>query len=313
MRVIVTGAGGFVGRHVINQLSGTEVVALDTKLDHIPSTSNTTKVLGDLRDTEILKIAFKHGCDAVIHLATVPGGASEANPGLAKSVNIDATKSLISMAAETGDCPRFVFASSIAVFGKLPETVVIDTAPTTPSMIYGKHKLMMENWITTQSQRGAINGISLRLPGIVARPQSPSGMKSAFLSNLFHALRKGEDFTMPVSKNATSWLCSVYTAARNLTLAALSKADFPSDLPPVLTPALCVKMIDLEQEIRRQVETTSSSISYALDEAIQSIFGAHPNVSTPAAQKLGLFSDIDLEALVKSAIKNCNNMEKIDD
>ena len=313
MRVIVTGAGGFVGRHVINQLSGTDVVALDTKLDHIPSTSNTTKVQGDLRDPEILKMAFKQGCDAVIHLATVPGGASEVNPGLAKSINIDATKNLISIAAETGSCPRFVFASSIAVFGKLPETAVIDTAPTKPIMIYGKHKLMMEHWIANQSRHGAINGISLRLPGIVARPQAPSGMKSAFLSNLFHALQKGEDFTMPVSKNATSWLCSVYAAARNLSMAALSKADFPSDLEPVLPPTLCVKMVDLEQEIRRQVGTASSSISYAPDEAIQSIFGAHPSVTTPTAHKLGFFSDNNLEVLVKSAIKKCKFMEKIDD
>jgi nucleoside-diphosphate-sugar epimerase len=313
MRIVVTGAGGFVGRHVLAQLTEHDVVALDTNLEHVPNTPNITKVEGDVQDPEIREAAFRKGCDAVIHLATVPGGAAEINPDLAKSVNIDATMALIDMAAKTSDCPRFVFASSIAVFGKLPSTQVIDEAPTAPTMIYGGQKLMMEDWIATQGRRGEISGVSLRLPGIVARPKSPSGMKSAFLSDLFHALREGEDFTMPVVRDATSWICSVSIAARNLTIAASSEFAPPQECSPVLTPTLCVKMKDLEQEIRRQLGTSSSIISYSPDEALQSIFGAHPDVMTPKAQKLGFVADSDLEDLVKSVLKESNIQEKTND
>ena len=302
LRIVVTGAGGFVGGHVLKELTEHEIVALDTNLGHITEASNITKIEGDLRDPATLRDIFKQGCDAVIHLATVPGGAAEINPDLAKSVNIDATMALIDMAAKTGACPRFVFASSIAVFGKLPPAPVIDDAPVQPTMLYGAQKLMMENWIATQSRRGAIEGLSLRLPGIVARPRSPSGMKSAFLSNLFHTLRNGEDFTIPVSQDATTWLCSVQTAAKNLSIAVTRDDAFDIENGPILPPTQRVNILDLEEEIRRQLGSSSSIVRHSPDEKLQSIFGVHPEIETPQARSLGFVKDTDLAALVKAAL-----------
>lgn len=302
MRIVVTGAGGFVGRHVLAELHEHDVVALDLNLDRITNAPNLSKIKGDMRDLTVLEKAFQHGCDAVIHLATVPGGAAEINPELAKSVNIDAAMALIEIAARTGNCPRFVFASSIAVFGKLPSSQVIDDAPTRPTMLYGAHKLMMESWIATQTRRGAIAGISLRLPGIAARPKSPSGMKSAFLSDLFHALRDGEDFTIPVSQDATTWLCSVTTAAKNIALTATGMANSNLENRPVLMPCLRVKMQELEQEIRRQLGSSSSKVHYSIDKELQSIFGKHPEVQTLKAQSMGFVADTNLENLVKAVL-----------
>ena len=301
MRIVVTGAGGFVGRQVLAELTAHDVVALDVNLEHIPDATYLTKVEGDLRSSDTLIEAFKHGCDAVIHLATVPGGAAELDPPLAKAVNVDATMALIDKATETGGCPRLVFASSIAVFGKLPSRPITDAAPTQPTMLYGAQKLMMENWIATQTRRGAIEGISLRLPGIVARPRAPSGMKSAFLSNLFHTLRNGEDFTLPVSQDATTWLCSVQTAGKNLSLAATKDNVITTDNSPILAPALQINILELEQEIRRQLGS-SSTIRYSQYEKLQSIFGEHPEVKTPKARNLGFIEDADLVALVKAAL-----------
>ena len=301
MRIVVTGAGGFVGRHVLAELTAHDVVALDVKLEHIPDATYLTKVEGDLRSSDTLFEAFKHGCDAVIHLATVPGGAAELDPSLAKAMNVDATMALIEKASAAGDCPRFAFASSIAVFGKLPSRPIIDAAPTQPTMLYGAQKLMMENWIATQSRRGAIEGLSLRLPGIVARPKSPSGMKSAFLSDLFHALRENEDFTMPVSQDATTWLCSVQTAAKNLSTAVTRDDAFDIENGPILPPTQRVNILELEEEIRRQLGS-SSIVRHSPDEKLQSIFGEHPEIETPQARSLGFVKDTDLAALVKAAL-----------
>ena len=302
MRIIVTGAGGFVGRHALTELIEHDVVAIDLNLKHIPSTPNITKVEGDLRDSKILEEAVQRGCDAVIHLATVPGGAAETNPAQAKSVNIDATMALIDIASRTGNCPRFVFASSIAVFGKLPSSQVIDDAPTRPTMLYGAHKLMMESWIATQTRRGAIAGVSLRLPGIVARPKSSSGMKSAFLSDLFHALRDGEDFTIPMSQDATTWLCSVKTAAKNIAIAATGTANKNLEDTAILMPCQRVKVQELEQEIRRQLGSSPSRVQYSIDKELQSIFGEHPEVQTLKAQRMGFVADTNLKNLVKAVL-----------
>ncbi|MEP3891920.1 MAG: NAD-dependent epimerase/dehydratase family protein [Hellea sp.] len=302
MRIVVTGAGGFVGRHVLAELHEHDVVALDLSLDRVTDSPNLTKIEGDLRGLDVLGKAFQQGCDAVIHLATVPGGAAEINPELAKAVNVDATMALIDIAARTGKCPYFVFASSIAVFGKLPSTQVIDDAPTRPTMLYGAHKLMMENWIECMSLRGAIDGISLRLPGVVARPKSPSGMKSAFISDLFHALRNGTDFTMPVSKDATTWLCSIEIAAKNLVKCATGGVKIHPESGPILLPTLRVNLQELEQEIRRQLGSSASNVSYAVDTALQAMFGTHPEVQTLKAVNLGFVKDTNLKDLVRATL-----------
>ncbi|MEP3655532.1 MAG: NAD-dependent epimerase/dehydratase family protein [Litorimonas sp.] len=302
MRIIVTGAGGFVGRHVLKELIEHDVVAIDLNLKHTPDTPNITKVEGDLRDLDVLLKAFQNGCDAVIHLATVPGGTAEIDSTLAKSVNVDATMALTDIAARTGECPHFVFASSIAVFGRLPSTPVIDDAPTHPTMLYGSHKLMMESWIATQTRRGEIQGISLRLPGIIARPKSPSGLKSAFLSDLFHVLREGKDFTIPVSRDATTWLCSVKTAAENIAFAATGMVKSNLENGPVLMPCQCVNVQELEQEIRRQLGSSPSEVRYSMDKELQSIFGEHPEVRTLKAQSMGFEADSSLKDLVKAGL-----------
>ena len=50
-----------------------------------------------------------------------------------------------------------------------------------------------------------MDGIAPRLPGIVARPGAESNLKSAFLNNLFFALREGNDIELPVSAECTTW------------------------------------------------------------------------------------------------------------
>src|SRR5262245_51916574 len=112
MKVVVTGASGFVGRALVEcLLPDFEVVVTDVRLN------GAEGVEGDLRDSATLSALFAGGCDGVVHLATVPGGAAEADPLIAKHINLDAAMALIDAAAAGARRPRFVFASSIAVFG----------------------------------------------------------------------------------------------------------------------------------------------------------------------------------------------------
>lgn len=290
MRIVVTGAGGFVGHALLRQLRGHDVVGLDRELHGMPG------VEGDLRDRTVLQRAFAGGCDAVVHLATIPGGAAETDPRLAREVNVDATMELIDVAANAGQRPRFVFASSIAVFGDRLPLAVDDATPIASTMIYGAHKAMMEQWIAAQSRRGAISGLSLRLPGIVARPLAPSGMKSAFMSDLFHALRAGEPIVLPVSPAATMWLMSVERVARNLAHALDDRTE------GVLTlPATRVTMADLTGAVAAAAGVSPNLASHSPDPAIEAGFGRQPPLSTPAAQAAGFTADPDISALVAAA------------
>jgi nucleoside-diphosphate-sugar epimerase len=303
MRIVVTGAGGFVGRRLVRELADHDVVALDNSPVGIPELPNITPVIGDLCDSDVLATALADGCDAIVHLATIPGGSAEENPEAAWRVNVEATMKLADAASRAGKQPRFVFASSIAVFGgKLPASVD-DTTPLSPQLLYGAHKAMMEQWLATLSRRGDIDAVSLRLSGVVARPRGPSGMKSAFMSDVFHALSAGEGFVMPVSADATVWLTSVECAVGNLVRAlTVDLTNAPGDCAVTL-PALRVHADKLVEEIALQTGTSADLVSYAADSALETAFGALPALITPAAESLGFSNDGDLPTLVARTLE----------
>lgn len=302
MRIVVTGAGGFVGKRLVKELAAHEVVALDNMAGKIPDGPNVTPVVGDLGDAKVLASALAAGCDAVIHLATVPGGAAEQNPALAWKVNVEATMKLAEAATQAGQRPRFVFASSIAVFGNPLPGCVDDSTPLSPKMLYGAHKAMMEQWLATLTRRGDIDAISLRLSGVVARPREASGMKSAFLSDLFHALRAGERFVMPVSADATCWLTSIECAANNFAHALVADLNSAPDHRAITLPALHVRMGDLAAAVVKQTGRPQVPVSYAPDTDLEAAFGTYPPLATPAADSLGFTSDGDLSSLVGKAM-----------
>ncbi len=304
MKILVTGANGFVGRHLVGRLlaSGHDVIGTDTSGDGMPAGVRT--VVGDLGDAMVRREAIADGCDAVVHLATVPGGAAEADPAASRRINVDAMYDLMEQAGAARPGVRFVYASSIAVYGDpLPVAGVDDSTPLSPRLIYGGHKAMMETAVTLYSNRGVIDGVSLRLSGILARPKGPSGMKSAFMSNIFHALAGNQPFTCPVSEDATIWAQSVERCSGNLVHALACDAAL---LPPtrvVTLPALRIAMGELAREIASQCGVSAALVSYQPDAALQAAFGAHPLLKTPAAERAGFSGDASVVNLVASALK----------
>jgi D-erythronate 2-dehydrogenase len=305
MTIIITGAGGFVGRELVRLLlaRGDCVVAMDSNLSVLRDGKALRKVAGDIGSTDVCAEAFRDGCDALVHLATVPGGAAEADPAASRRINIDAMYDLLDAAKSDGICRRVLYASSIAVFGDpLPPGGVDDDTPLAPKMVYGGHKAMMEIAVSMMHHRGEIDGVSVRLPGILARPKGPSGMKSAFMSDLFHALRAGEPFTCTVSEGATIWAQSVSQCARNM----IHALDFDGTAMPVTRvvtlPAQRITMGALAAEIAAQCGVPANLVTYAPNAALEAAFGAQPPLATPAAERAGFAHDGDLTTLVANAL-----------
>ena len=305
MVTIVTGAAGFVGRALVAALldRGDEVVALDLQVDALAPRAGLRTVAGDLSDRDARAAALDHGCAALVHLATVPGGAAEADPAASRRINVDAMYDLLQEAVRPGGCPRVVYASSIAVFGDpLPAGGVDDATPVAPRLVYGGHKAMMEIAVAMMSHRGEVDGVTVRLPGILARPAGSSAMKSAFMSNVFHALRGGERFVCPVSADALLWAESLPCVIVNLLHAlALDGGALPRSRAVTL-PALRIRMADLVEEIARQCGVSPDLVSYRPDAALEAAFGAHPPLRTPAADAAGFGSDGELAELVARAL-----------
>lgn len=302
MNVVVTGAGGFVGRELVRKLlaAGHRVTGIDTLSGGIPEGARA--IAGDLGDAAVRASALADGCDALVHLATVPGGAAEADPAASRRINVDAMYDLLLEAGACNPGLRVVYASSIAVFGDPLPAIVDDATPLSPKMIYGGHKAMMEHAVAMFSNRGLIDGVTVRLPGILARPKGPSGLKSAFMSDLFHALKAGEAFTCPVSAKGTIWAQSVARCAENFVHALTLDSALLPPTRAVTLPAQVIAMGDLAAEIARQCGVSSDLVTYRPDAPLEAAFATQPPLETPAAERAGFAHDGDPATLVASAL-----------
>lgn len=306
MRAIITGAGGFVGRELVRQLQVdgryATLVLLDARLPADLDGAGLVRIEGDLADPAVRARATAEPVDVLFHLAGVMGGTAEQDPALSRRINLDATLDLIDAVAAHGNRPRVVFTSTIAVFGAPLPDHVDDATPLSPAMTYGAHKLMVEIALADLTRRGALDAVSVRLPGILARPLGPSGMKSAFMSEVFHALKAGQPFVVPVSREATIWAMSARQCAANLVHAAgLDGARMPITRAVTL-PALRVRFGDLVDAIVAQIGADPTLVSYQPDAALEAQFGALPPLQAAAALHAGFSSDRDVSAFVEAAL-----------
>jgi nucleoside-diphosphate-sugar epimerase len=238
--------------------------------------------------------------DVIFHLASLPGGASERDYEASRAVNLEASLQLLEKLASRTRPARFVYASSVAVFGEPLPPRIDDATLTLPTMTYGTHKLMVETALANLTRRGRIEGIALRLCGLLARPAGGSaGLRSAFMSELFHACSSRRALAIPTQPNATVWVMSATCAAENLIHAAgLSH-------PHALTlPAIRVTMEDLVAAVVGATGCDPGSISYEPDDELERQFGRLPELTTEAANALGFRHDGGLDALVSRALRD---------
>lgn len=317
MKVLVTGGGGFIGAALVRLLHARGAIgghAIDTlaTLDQrfppeVAGIPGIVTIQGDLGNAGVQEAIAELAPDVCFHLAAVPGGAAEADPALSRRVNLDATLDLFDTlagagAARGGQPPIVVYASTIAVYGSpLPDPVTPST-PTRPPMVYGAHKLACEILLADFTRRGRLDGRSLRLPGIVARPRAPSGLVSAFMSEALHALSAGEPFDCPVGPTATAWWMSARRCAQNLLHAAAM--DPGSDIQRAWPlPVLRLSMDELVRTLSRVFGVDGERlVRYAPQPAVEAIFGRYPLLDDRASHALGLRDDGTPEAMVRRAL-----------
>ncbi len=173
--VLVTGAFGLVGSSTVKRLAadGRRVIATD--LD-IPANrkaaaklpSGVEVLYADLTDAgEVDALIAGVAPSAIIHLAAIIPPFIYMRKALAEKVNVGATAALLAAAAKQPQPPRFVQASSIAVYGARnphthPDVLTADT-PVNPADVYGAHKAAAEQLVRASS----LDWVILRLGGVL--------------------------------------------------------------------------------------------------------------------------------------------------
>lgn len=163
MKVLVTGASGFIGRRVVAQLvaAGVLVRALVRDARALPGVEN---ISADLEDAEGLRRACR-GVDAIVHCAGIAHAldthGSELD-ALHRKINFEATVRLGELAAQQG-VARLVFLSSVKAAGHDGRAVYDESCPIPPHGAYAQSKRMAEEALLACGQRTGMGVVVLRL------------------------------------------------------------------------------------------------------------------------------------------------------
>jgi nucleoside-diphosphate-sugar epimerase len=171
MTVLVTGGAGYLGSTVVARLvaSGRSVRIVDNVMheqhavvDEIRD-SGADVILGDLRDPTIIERALVE-VESVVHLAAIVGDVACRNdPERSDSINVDASLSLVDMAANRGVC-HVIFASTCSNYGVVDDDVgpVDEDHELGPVSRYARQKVQVERELAHAYATGSMTVTCLR-------------------------------------------------------------------------------------------------------------------------------------------------------
>jgi len=210
--VLITGANGEIGHGLISRLAeaaNTRIVALDLNTaDESLRKKCYRSIVGDITDGSVVEnLGANYDFDVIIHLAALLSTKSERMPKLAHMVNVDGTLNLLELAVsearQQGRPTRFIYPSSIAVYGfptveaKTNAGKVKEADWCEPRTMYGINKLYCEKLgnyyqkyyrqLDAQESRGLVDFRGLRFPGLISAHTLPTGGTSDFAPEMIHA------------------------------------------------------------------------------------------------------------------------------
>ena len=289
--VLVTGAGGEIGRGLIERLAqqpGRGIVTLDlTRLDESIVKLVDREITGSILDVGLLeRVLAEYQVELVIHLAALLSTRSEFTPVSAHRVNVEGTLNLLEFAqheAESHGRPvTFLYPSSIAVYGlptidiKLQAGRVKEDDWTHPRTMYGCNKLYCEHLghyyaryykqLAAETAAGKVDFRCVRFPGLISAVTVPSGGTSDYAPEMIHAAAKGEPyacFVRPDTRipfmsmpDAVEALLQLAAAPRaSLTRTAYNVAAFnpsASEVAQIVSRAFPGSNISWEPDAKRQ-------------------------------------------------------------
>ncbi len=318
MRVVITGGAGFLGTRLAREIlrRGTltdargnaqavrELVLVDIVPPVESADPRVRSIVGALDDRSIVDAVLTPDTDSVFHLAAVVSAEAEANFDVGMRVNLDATRNLLERCRAFNAPPKFVFASSLAVFGgRLPDPVP-DDAPVTPRSSYGTQKAVGELLLNDMSRRGFIDGRALRLPTIVVRPGKPNRAASSFASGIIREPLAGVEAVCPVAPETRMWLQSPGAVVDNLLVGHEARS---ADLPmfrAINVPGISVAVREMIDALRDVAGAdVAERVQWRFDPVIDAIVATWPSrFDARIGSALGMCADADFSGIVRAHI-----------
>jgi UDP-glucose 4-epimerase len=198
-RALVTGGGGFIGSHIVDELlrRGTETLVLDDFSSGSPNNLSQhagNKLLrvrvGDVRRVSEL-LRGEGEIDVVFHeaaIASVP--LSVEQPMRVHDTNVNATLELLNF-SRAAKVRRVVFASSAAVYGVLNGNAASEGHPCRPSSPYGASKLAIEDYLSAYQSSYGLETVALRYFNVYGPRQAQNDGYGGVITTFAHRLLRG--------------------------------------------------------------------------------------------------------------------------
>jgi nucleoside-diphosphate-sugar epimerase len=318
MRIVITGGAGFLGFRLARRLvemgsltdrtGRTREITSIVLLDVVPPTASidprVVAMAGDLADPAVIERAVTPDTDTIFHLAAVVSGQAEADFDIGMRVNLDATRHLLERCRKLAAPPKFVFASSLAVFGgPLPDPVP-DDAPLTPQASYGTQKAIGEYLVYDMTRKGFVDGRSLRLPTVTVRPGKPNKAASSFASGIIREPLAGVEAICPVAPQTRMWVISPRTVIANMIVGHEAPASAFTYSRSVNVPGISMGVGEMVAALRRVAgDAVAERVRWQFDPAIDRIVSTWPSNFTPQrGLALGMRADADFDGIVRAYI-----------
>ena len=251
----------------------------------------------DVTDRAALERLFRtEPVDAIVHLAAILPTAAQRQPLLATRVNVQGSVNLLELAREF-HVRRFIFGSSLSVYGTCPEDqVVTETDRAAPEDLYGTAKLYLEQLGASYRQAYGLEFVSLRI-GRVIGPGARSAT-SAWRSEIFERLgfASAGNIEIPYSESERVLLVHVEDVAKML----LVLMEAPR-LGHAVYNAACESMT--EGELKSEVERLNPRVSVRLKG--QATVGNPRRVDwSRFAKEFGFVTNPIFEQLVRAASRS---------
>ena len=268
--------------------------------------------------------------DIVFHLAAIVSGDAEQNFELGYEVNVDGTKHIVDAIRRKlkeqqqegeggggGDTkpPRFVFTSSLAVFGPpMPETIG-DDFHLTPRSSYGTQKAIVELMLEDYTRKGFLDAVAVRFPTIAVRPGKPNKAASSFFSSIIREPLNGVEATLPVGLDVRHAIASPRKAVEYLLKAATLEQSALQQRPGNRTfnvPSVSITVGEMIEALGRVTAThvgdrnnVVALIKHQPDPFIQRIVESWPKAfDCRKAMSLGFEPDASFEDIIRIYIED---------
>jgi len=317
MHILITGAAGMIGRKLTARLiaDGTlngepidRLTLIDVIVPQRPEkfATRADTVAADIADSATARAVIASRPDVIFHLAAIVSGEAEVDFEKGMRVNFDGSRALLDAVRAIGDGyrPRFVFASSIAVFGAPFPPAITDEFFNAPLTSYGTQKAMIELLLADYSRRGFVDGVGIRLPTIVVRPGRPNKAASSFFSSIIREPLNGEEAVLPVEDSVLHWHASPRSAVGFLVHAAGLGRDRLGPRINLTMPGVCCTVAEQIAALRRIAgDTVASRIRRDPDPLVVRIVSGWPRRFDPRrALELGFRVEASFDDIIRAHI-----------